>query len=63
MNEITTTPKANLLLSSAKQFIQDGFSVIPLSADKRPLVAWKEFQDRQANIQEVEKWFKTLSVK
>lgn len=35
-----------------------GFSVIPVGSDKRPLINWREFQDRIADMDEIEAWFK-----
>jgi hypothetical protein len=34
-----------------------GFSVIPVKADKRPLIPWKEFQTRTPEETELQKWF------
>lgn len=34
-----------------------GFSVIPVGSDKRPLINWREFQDRIADPDEIESWF------
>ncbi len=33
------------------------FSVIPLRRDKKPLLAWQEFQGRKPSEEEVEQWF------
>lgn len=41
----------------AKDYLHDGFSVIPVGKDKRPLISWKEFQTRCATEEEVDKWF------
>lgn len=34
-----------------------GFSVIPVGNDKRPLINWREYQDRHATEEEIETWF------
>ncbi len=33
-----------------------GFSVIPVGSEKKPLVAWKEYQKRKATDEEIELW-------
>jgi len=33
-----------------------GFSVIPIGEDKRPAVAWKEYQDRRPSLKELVDW-------
>ncbi len=46
------------LLSQAKELVKWGFSVIPIDyCDKKPSVAWKEFQSRMATSEELERWF------
>lgn len=47
---------STLMLQHALQVLDNGFSVIPVK-DKRPLVAWQEFQTRRATPEEVEAWF------
>ncbi len=34
-----------------------GFSVIPVGGNKKPLISWKEYQDRGATVEEIRKWF------
>lgn len=41
---------------AALGFITNGFSVIPVGPDKKPLVAWKNFQDRPPTIEEIQEW-------
>jgi hypothetical protein len=33
-----------------------GWSVIPVGIDKKPLIAWKEYQSRKATRDEITKW-------
>ena len=45
-------------LEAALKYLDMGFSVIPVGKSKKPIIQWKEFQDRYATEQEVKKWFK-----
>lgn len=47
------------MLTVALQYAElDGFSVMPVGKDKRPLLAsWKEFQTRKATEEEIKKWW------
>lgn len=45
------------LLEYAKEYARRGFSVIPVNHEKKPLIAWAEFQKRYATPEELEKWF------
>lgn len=48
------------ILQQARAYQDQGLSVIPvLARDKKPAIAWKEFQGRQATDQELEAWFNT----
>ena len=43
----------------AKSYIDHGWSLIPIiPGTKKPLIKWKEFQDRRATFNEVESWIK-----
>lgn len=44
------------ILDSALDYLKKGFSVIPVAADKTPLIAWKEFQERRASPEEIKGW-------
>jgi len=45
-------------LEAAKHYLDRGFSIIPLRPrDKRPLIPWKEYQDRRATQEEMAEWF------
>ena len=41
----------------AQKYIDKGYSIIPVSASKTPLVPWTEFQTRRATIDEVLAWY------
>ncbi|MDP3993424.1 MAG: bifunctional DNA primase/polymerase [bacterium] len=43
---------------AAVNYLGKGWSVIPIDQDKRPLVAWQEFQTRRAGMDEIKAWFK-----
>jgi hypothetical protein len=46
--------------AAALEFLDRGWSVIPISAEtKRPLIKWLEFQRRHATPEEVDGWFET----
>ncbi len=47
----------NKLLCEAIKYLDLGFSIIPVGQDKKPLIQWKEFQERKPTIEELEKWF------
>lgn len=44
-------------LEAALTYRRKGYSVIPVGPDKRPLVSWKDYQDRKATVEEVIKWW------
>lgn len=49
----------NEVYNAAITYIQHGLSVIPLKyKDKKPLIEWKEYQERQPTIDEIEQWLK-----
>jgi len=46
------------MLEHAKQYIEMGYSVIPLRpGGKEPLIKWQEFTERKATESEILKWF------
>jgi hypothetical protein len=46
-------------LAAARSYAARGWSVIPIEArGKRPLVAWTEFQQRRAEPDEIDAWFR-----
>lgn len=50
--------KKNEILSTALSYLKQGFSVIPVGRNKKPLLNWKEFQERRATEEEARSWFK-----
>ena len=49
--------QADLVLNAALELLDQGFSVIPVGRNKRPLFAWKEFQARQPSEDELLAWW------
>lgn len=45
------------LLKDAIYYLDHKISVIPVGGDKKPLIAWKEYQDRLPTKEEVQKWW------
>lgn len=41
----------------ALKYLAEGYSVIPVGKDKKPLFAWKEFTERKPKKREIEKWW------
>lgn len=48
--------KREAMIKSCEYYLEHKISVIPVWKDKKPLISWKEFQDRFATIDEVKKW-------
>ncbi len=48
----------NSILDQARNYLERGFSLIPLGRNKRPVItSWLEFQERRPTKEEVEEWF------
>jgi len=45
------------MLESALKYCQMGFSVIPVRADKKPLISWQEYTKRRATPEEIKAWW------
>ena len=45
------------MLDEALRYRNMNLSVIPVGKDKRPLIPWKEYQERHATLEEITKWF------
>lgn len=41
---------------TAEYYIKSGLSIIPVGKNKKPLIDWKEYQDRKASLKEFKKW-------
>lgn len=44
-------------LEFALHYLDLGFSIIPISPDKKPLIEWKKYQKQKATREEIENWF------
>ena len=51
MKQITTS------LDRAKMFTDAGISIIPCGVDKRPMIAWSDYQNRIATDDDLKEWF------
>jgi hypothetical protein len=52
-------PISGDMLNAAQSYAARGWSVIPMEPrGKRPLVAWLEFQQRRAALDEIDAWFR-----
>lgn len=47
----------NNLLNQAISYQERGWSVIPVGADKKPLISWKQYQQERATKEAIAKWF------
>jgi hypothetical protein len=46
-----------MMPTAAFDYLKQGFSIIPCSQDKRPLIPWAEFQMRRPTAEEVTEWW------
>lgn len=54
-----TKPAQGAVAEAAHAYAARGWSVIPMQArGKRPLVVWREFQQRIADAEEIDRWFR-----
>jgi hypothetical protein len=44
------------MLQKAQEYLNKGYSVIPVGTDKKPLIKWTEYQTRKAEETEVQQW-------
>lgn len=52
-------PHQDALLAAALHYLAQGWSVIPVNQDKRPLLrSWEEFQERRPTEEEVREWWR-----
>jgi hypothetical protein len=57
MNDKSSRVSQSNKTKALEYLLTKGFSVIPVGEDKRPLIKWKEFEDRHATEDEIEEWF------
>jgi len=50
--------KQNTLYAQAFAYMANGYSVIPIGENKRPLIQWKKYQKERADESQIEKWWK-----
>lgn len=43
--------------SSARNYLQLGFSIIPVGKNKTPLIGWKKYQTEKPTTEQIEEWF------
>jgi len=48
--------KNHPLFQKAQEYLSKGYSVIPVSTNKKPLIKWTEYQTRKAEETEVQQW-------
>lgn len=58
MKEIINIKNKKSILQAALDYEKRGFSVVPVGVDKKPLINWKEYQERRASPVEIEEWYK-----
>lgn len=46
-----------LVWAYARGYFASGFSVIPCTRNKKPLMAWQEYTTRRASLQQINRWF------
>ena len=51
------TDNTQNILEAALQYIGRGFSVIPISPEKIPLIQWADYQHKRPSSDEVHRWF------
>ena len=47
----------NNIQECALDYLQKGFSVIPVGQDKRPLIKWEKYQTERATTNQINSWF------
>ncbi|MFA5993847.1 MAG: bifunctional DNA primase/polymerase [Parcubacteria group bacterium] len=45
------------ILKEALNYSKQGFSVIPVGEDKKPLIRWKKYQNEKASEKQIKEWF------
>lgn len=57
IDQATNAIKESERFKAVLAYREKGLSVIPVGDDKRPLIAWKEFQERLASEDELLSWW------
>lgn len=58
MLQFTSMTRTTTIYEKALEYLLvQGYSVIPVGSDKRPLISWKEYQQRLPTEEEVESWW------
>jgi hypothetical protein len=57
ISQLAATVKRSERWKAILEYLNKGFSIIPVGDDKKPLVAWKEYQDRRAGEDELTAWW------
>ena len=47
----------NNILKAALWYLKNGYSVIPVKNDKKPLLKWEKYQNERATEPDVKGWF------
>lgn len=45
------------MLSAALSYMEEGFCVMPVGKDKKPLIQWKHLQERMSTKSEIQRWW------
>ena len=53
----STKESGSEVLSAALKYAALGWSIIPIGAEKKPAVKWKNFQSQRADEQQIREWF------
>lgn len=49
--------RINKNLEAALKYHKMGWDVVPVRNDKKPLIKWKDYQQRQSTVEEITEWF------
>src|SRR3989344_1379875 len=53
-----TNEQRNKMREAAHKYLDMGFSVFPVGADKKPLIKWVKYQIERTTHKQIEEWFK-----
>lgn len=57
MNLLEIKVRQSERFKAVLEYCQKGYSIIPVGDDKKPLIAWKEYQNRRATVEELLGWW------